>query len=173
MIFCSGVSRWKTTRGSMAARTIAESSTTNSGFCYGWFYNIGCMYSFRLFSSKLITRKWITYRTFFSFEWIVVSLVFFNRTRVDPIITDWVILQILRFPWNIVLFLLNLNEVLDDVYSFRSAMAAARMTPMHRYYVKKQGPDTYVILYRVGLSLLFIIPLFGLVYVRDIYTMHG
>ncbi|VDL77630.1 unnamed protein product, partial [Nippostrongylus brasiliensis] len=32
----------------------------------------------------------------------------------------------------------------------RSAMVAARMTPLHRYYVKKQGEDTFVILYKIG-----------------------
>ncbi|CAJ0929817.1 unnamed protein product, partial [Mesorhabditis belari] len=32
----------------------------------------------------------------------------------------------------------------------RSCMLAARMTPTHRYYVKKQGPETFVILYRIA-----------------------
>ncbi|VDO31313.1 unnamed protein product, partial [Haemonchus placei] len=31
----------------------------------------------------------------------------------------------------------------------RSAMVAARMTPLHRYYVKKQSCDTFVILYKL------------------------
>lgn len=31
----------------------------------------------------------------------------------------------------------------------RSAAAAARVTPMYRYFVKKQGQDTFVILYRI------------------------
>ena len=31
----------------------------------------------------------------------------------------------------------------------KSTAAAARMTPMHRYYVKKQSADTFVILYKV------------------------
>ncbi|PAV88295.1 hypothetical protein WR25_13153 isoform A [Diploscapter pachys] len=34
----------------------------------------------------------------------------------------------------------------------KSAFCASRMTPMHRYYVKKQGPDTYVILYRLNMG---------------------
>uniref|UniRef100_A0A8L8JXS5 IRS-type PTB domain-containing protein n=1 Tax=Heligmosomoides polygyrus TaxID=6339 RepID=A0A8L8JXS5_HELPZ len=32
----------------------------------------------------------------------------------------------------------------------RSAMVAARMTPLHRYYVKKQSCDTFVILYKLS-----------------------
>ncbi|CAI4223043.1 unnamed protein product [Auanema sp. JU1783] len=31
----------------------------------------------------------------------------------------------------------------------RSAMVAARMTPLHRYYVKKQSAETFVVLYRI------------------------
>ncbi|GMS81329.1 hypothetical protein PENTCL1PPCAC_3504 [Pristionchus entomophagus] len=31
----------------------------------------------------------------------------------------------------------------------KSIIVAARMTPMHRYYVKKQGAETFVIIYRV------------------------
>lgn len=34
----------------------------------------------------------------------------------------------------------------------KSSMVASRMTPMHRYYVKKQSADTFVILYRVSAS---------------------
>uniref|UniRef100_A0A1I7XIP8 PH domain-containing protein n=1 Tax=Heterorhabditis bacteriophora TaxID=37862 RepID=A0A1I7XIP8_HETBA len=31
----------------------------------------------------------------------------------------------------------------------RSSMVAARMTPLHRYYVKKQSADTFIILYKL------------------------
>lgn len=31
----------------------------------------------------------------------------------------------------------------------KSIMAAARVTPTYRYYVRKQSPETFVILYRV------------------------
>lgn len=33
----------------------------------------------------------------------------------------------------------------------KSTMAASRMTPMHRYYVKKQSAETFVILYKVSI----------------------
>ncbi|CAJ0599803.1 unnamed protein product [Cylicocyclus nassatus] len=32
----------------------------------------------------------------------------------------------------------------------RSAMVAARMTPLHRYYAKKQSCDAFVIFYKLG-----------------------
>lgn len=32
----------------------------------------------------------------------------------------------------------------------KSIMAAARVTPTYRYYVRKQSPETFVILYRVN-----------------------
>lgn len=31
----------------------------------------------------------------------------------------------------------------------KSAIVASRMTPAYRYYVRKQGPDTFIIMYRV------------------------
>uniref|UniRef100_A0A0K0DEY7 Autophagy-related protein 13 n=1 Tax=Angiostrongylus cantonensis TaxID=6313 RepID=A0A0K0DEY7_ANGCA len=47
------------------------------------------------------------------------------------------------------------NDIKSQLYlqlsvMLRSAMVAARMTPLHRYYVKKQSCDTFVILYRLG-----------------------
>uniref|UniRef100_A0A1I7WJM5 Autophagy-related protein 13 n=1 Tax=Heterorhabditis bacteriophora TaxID=37862 RepID=A0A1I7WJM5_HETBA len=47
-----------------------------------------------------------------------------------------------------------LVNVRTDLYHqlgtlLRSAAVAARMTPMYRYYVKKQSHDTFVILYRI------------------------
>lgn len=37
----------------------------------------------------------------------------------------------------------------------KSAMAAARVTPMFRYYVRHQSADTFIIFYRVSYSSLF------------------
>ncbi|KAK6758160.1 hypothetical protein RB195_015778 [Necator americanus] len=47
------------------------------------------------------------------------------------------------------------NDIKSQLYlqlsvMLRSAMVAARMTPLHRYYVKKQSCDTFVILYKLG-----------------------
>ncbi|VDM63221.1 unnamed protein product [Angiostrongylus costaricensis] len=47
------------------------------------------------------------------------------------------------------------NDIRSQLYlqlsvMLRSAMVAARMTPLHRYYVKKQSCDTFVILYKLG-----------------------